>query len=44
MINSTIADVSIREELSDSTIQRIIDNHIQDKVDCVLSVAVHSQN
>jgi len=33
MINSTIADVNIREELSGTTIQRIIDSHIHDKID-----------
>ncbi len=33
MVNSTLADVSIREDISDTAIQRIIDNNIKTEVD-----------
>jgi len=33
MVNSTLADVSVREDLSDTAIQNIIDNHIDEKID-----------
>jgi transposase len=32
MVNSTLADVSIREDISDTAIQNIIDSHIDDKI------------
>jgi hypothetical protein len=32
-VNSTLADVSIKEDLSDTTIQRIVDRHINTEID-----------
>ena len=33
VVNSTLADVSIREDISDTAVQNIIDRHIEEKVD-----------
>lgn len=33
LVNSTLADVSIKEDLSDTTIQRIVDKHINSEID-----------
>ena len=33
LVNSTLSDVSIKEDLSDTTIQRIVDRHINTEID-----------